>query len=577
MLDVARKMWYDINIIRKGGCLTRCKVMAKNVRKAGSSVSQIKNTSPDMTDTINQTAELRRAQLQYEYPELKFTLPEKNESYYERLVEQYKKLRAAEYEQVCLRVGLDSYNMSRTYECETHKRSNNGIYNGYKELEQRCPELYKELEQRCDSAFVALPDKAIMQTNKGRYLQDMCNSGGSRNIFCCAVSACSVAETICDKFGYDGKSNLMQPYEYFTGANVLYHNPSLKGYVNQNEDLKTLFAEGKVGPGSIISISSTGNTVSGKHALTIIAVEKNEQGKVVNYTVQGNNNCSLNVYNINDPFSDKTVQSVNTSQWAADRIEAEVQNASVEQLEKMIAQTRERMEAGIANLQAIEMDIMQKPVPVSVVLENGKAMQFGRQQEKYSQQYQKMSEKLQDRMHQNDSYRLDMMTKSLAENELKISEDGEKIMQKPEGYVRPAANEEKMPADKAVVRDGFEKMDTQKWERLVDDYLKSNITAPNLSKELKQQAIEAGQRFETTLHSLFTDNGDEISCKTSVRRSAELLGEYLKNGDENIKSLDGFIKFINANSQTKPETQKSSEGIAVAPDMLRILTGRTSR
>ena len=150
-------------------------------------------------------------------------------------------------------------------------------------------------------------------------------------------------------------------------------------------------------------------------------------------------------------------------------------------------------------------------------------------------------------------------------------------MQKPEGYVRPAANEEKMPTDKAVVRDGFEKMDTQKWERLVDDYLKSNITAPNLSKELKQQAIEAGQRFETTLHSLFTDNGDEISCKTSVQRSAELLGEYLKNGDENIKSLDGFIKFINANSQTKPETQKSSEGIAVAPDMLRILTGRTSR
>ena len=52
------------------------------------------------------------------------------------------------------------------------------------------------------------------------------------------------------------------------------------------------------------------------------------------------------------------------------------------------------MEAGIANLQAIEMDIMQKPVPVSVVLENGKAMQFGRQQEKYSQQYQKMSEKI---------------------------------------------------------------------------------------------------------------------------------------------------------------------------------------
>lgn len=411
-----------ISYIGKGGNIERyLKAMAKNKTKqntgAGKQAAPAVKTTPDMADVISQTAELRRDRLKYEYPEVTLSAPETVEMYHNRLVEQYKALRKEEYEQLCLRVGLDSYNTSRTYECLTKKRSNNGIYNGYKELEKIAPEFNQELVNRADSAFVSMADKPLMQTPKGQYLEAECNRGKSGNIYCCAVSANAVAETICHKFGYAGKKNLIQPFEYFAGAQMLFSNPSFSGYNNKQAPLKTLLNEGKAGPGSIISVPSSGNTVSGRHALVIAAVEKDKNGKVVSYTVQGNNYCSLRTYGINDSFSSKVAQSVNTSAWAQKRIESEVQGMTDDQLKQMIAETRQRLDDGITNLQQIETDVLQTSIPVNVKLENGKGANFGTQQAQYGRYYRQQFEKLQSRMLDNMGYKMDHLMEETLKKE----------------------------------------------------------------------------------------------------------------------------------------------------------------
>lgn len=118
-----------------------------------------------------------------------------------------------------------------------------------------------------------------------------------------------------------------------------------------------------------------------------------------------------------------------------------------------------------------------------------------------------------------------------------------------------------LSADRAAICAGFEKMDEQKWTNLVDDYLKSTQTddKKETKEAMKQQKEEASMHFETTLQSLFTNDGTS-DCKAFMIQSKELLDEYLTL-DGTAKSLEGFIKFV----KTKPEETNKNSKTSNAP------------
>lgn len=69
------------------------------------------------------------------------------------------------------------------------------------------------------------------------------------------------------------------------------HRVSGKG----SQNLWKQIDEGQVGPGDQISRQSSGNTVSGRHAELIVAVNRDETGKLKSFVVQGNNSANLQV------------------------------------------------------------------------------------------------------------------------------------------------------------------------------------------------------------------------------------------------------------------------------------------
>lgn len=122
----------------------------------------------------------------------------------------------------------------------------------------------------------------------------------------------------------------------------------------------------------------------------------------------------------------------------------------------------------------------------------------------------------------------------------------------------PQKSEKTSADNKQAIRDSFKKMNSRQWSQLVDDYLKSSTYTPQMNAELKQQAAQAARRFETTLQSLFADNGNKISCKEAMKQGAELLERYIKLEDGKGKSLEGFIAFVEKAQQQNPARAKQN-------------------
>ncbi len=114
----------------------------------------------------------------------------------------------------------------------------------------------------------------------------------------------------------------------------------------------------------------------------------------------------------------------------------------------------------------------------------------------------------------------------------------------------PVPEELRQFENRNAIKAGFEKMDEQTWQALVDDYLISaqKDDRGQTREDMRQQKLDADQRFNAVLQNLFADNGN-IDCKEVMKQSGKLLGEYLALENGEAKSLDGFIRYVESSSK----------------------------
>ncbi len=115
---------------------------------------------------------------------------------------------------------------------------------------------------------------------------------------------------------------------------------------NEGRTLNTLIKEKRVKAGDVISIATDSSEGSGHHALTVAAVNCDNNGKIISYTLMDNNGgkerTRLVTVDINDTYSDfnKQVHYSSVNDWARDEITKKANQMSREELIKAICKSR---------------------------------------------------------------------------------------------------------------------------------------------------------------------------------------------------------------------------------------------
>lgn len=284
------------------------------------------------------------------------------EEYRTALLDGYQKLREKEYETTVKDECLKVYNIN----LDGKKRgiSNNvGTCTGY----QQAPELNKLV---ADSALIKSQENA-----------SMCLYGNLRpltitNLNSCALTAASICQKVSNEMDYANDQNLMQVK--YRGA-----KPGLKGNILAAQGLahsvpseysftpktrvstRELIANGTLNAGDTICVPTgrgATNTSTGYHAMTIADVQKDENGNVTGYIMQGSNNNQFSYYSINDKnpklmTNRPLYNAVICHQWIQDKITEEIDNLKnlpTAELEQTLAKTKERTVESIKQLQETE-------------------------------------------------------------------------------------------------------------------------------------------------------------------------------------------------------------------------------
>lgn len=284
------------------------------------------------------------------------------EEYRGALLDAYQKLRQIEYETTVKNECLKVYNIN----LDGKKRgiSNNiGTCTGYRQA----PELNKQV---ADSALVYSTTNA-----------SMCLYGKPRpltmtNLNSCALTAASICQKVSDEMDYTNDQNLMQVK--YRGA-----KPGLKGNILAAQGLahsvppeycftpktrvstRELIANGTLNAGDMICVPTgrgATNTSTGYHAMTIADVQKDENGNVTGYIMQGSNNNQFSYYSINDKnpklmTNRPLYNAVTCHQWIQDKITEEannLKNLPTTEIEQSLAKTKERTAENIKQLQETE-------------------------------------------------------------------------------------------------------------------------------------------------------------------------------------------------------------------------------
>lgn len=314
------------------------------------------------TELTGRARDLRQREFNDKFPVLDRQNFESDEAYRTALLDQYAAIRKEEYNIICEDVGMNMAAASAYY---TKVGSKVDIWDGYKLL-------------RGDSAQQLRENSGVAYVRQ--YSDGLGVGDDAPNANCAITSAVMVAE-MSRKFGYDGEDNVVTAGDYRNRSAAEIHQSikldtqygSTYGEKNR-KDLNTLIAEGKVGPGSVLSFSSPGNVRnggSGNHAKTLIAVQRDDAGKPISYvTMENNGKGFLNTYSIEYDRNGKPKPGKNkvavtpTNQWADARIAEErnnLANSSVEEIQTAINQSRNRVvgEKGFLNeLQVAEADML---------------------------------------------------------------------------------------------------------------------------------------------------------------------------------------------------------------------------
>lgn len=278
-------------------------------------------------------------QLNEKYGRLRQEDFESPEAYRSALIDQYAKLREEEYRAVCYNAGLEMYRDSMAVIDYKHnpKAMNTYMWNGLKDI----PETVVD----ADSVARRAP----------MYVMDRYQNSGSNTTHCCAITGSTVVQAICDKMGCKDDANIVcfdsaKDFHYFhTGAGHFMYDPHAKNYTGKGR-MADLVSKGIIGPGDrIASESGTAtNSTSGKHERTVIAVDRDENGTVVGYTIQANNSAELSYHRVpdsRDTLNSSQVIYASTNAWMKDQIRQEcleLETLAPEQIQGKIGEVKER-------------------------------------------------------------------------------------------------------------------------------------------------------------------------------------------------------------------------------------------
>lgn len=322
----------------------------------------------------------RQAHVLNDFPELKREDFSTEAKYIEALQKQYKALRQQEYEYICLQQSYDTYLASRCVndlKCRSVMFSSvtgiaEGIYNFVDEEEPTSVEVInQDIEDNPDFSYSLYweGDSAVSVNNAAIEVSDCHQTNAARPVsksHHCAMTGLRIVTGISNRLGYSGDNNFADGA--WAGANAgLIHGRNAgtgvtgcKGAIcngkysvpRKGKTLKQLILSGEIGPGDIISTgkdngSGNSNKVSGYHVLTVASINKDANGNIIGYTLMDNNGgptkTRLEAHSINDKFSSNQVLYTKTHQWANDMFSKEMKGKSAEELQQMIAQSKERM------------------------------------------------------------------------------------------------------------------------------------------------------------------------------------------------------------------------------------------
>lgn len=324
-------------------------------------------------EDIENMTNIRKAEILAHSPELKQEDFASEAEYREALLKNYQTLRQEEYQLTVRNECMKVYNLAKDGRSQGISE-NIGVWNGYRSY-INAPRLSTAEKERRKQQ---VQDCAI---SRAPQMGSICMNGTAKSFISsnnsCAITAAAITAQVSAKMGYDGDDNLMQAK--YRGQNPSFRNNLVaaqgvadcdsipdqykkkiepiaktntqsKRKTTHTPTLNELIANGSIGVRDAFAVRTGGgsNTSTGYHALTLAAVEKDENGKITSYTLQANNGCRFSSHKMNEAsyFSNKTVYNVaNTHAWMEDKIKAEVQtleHLSTAEIEAKLAEQKHK-------------------------------------------------------------------------------------------------------------------------------------------------------------------------------------------------------------------------------------------
>lgn len=323
------------------------------------------------TSTVDNVANLRHEEMNMTFPTISRENFASEEEYRNALETQYRAMREKEFSYVVSDEATKAYMVATQANCQAGTRCQN-------------TQAWQNYSKNRDQTLVA--DSCFNRTRDIAIKSDGLTTNGE----CCAISSTSLIAQISGEMGYDGNKNLIQPKSRLVtlpngqkdvGAN---NNPGAASWIERLDSipekykltpqkisrqyprgvtLNKAITDGLVKAGDEISIITNANNSNpnqtGCHAMVVVDVIKDSQGKVTSYTLQCNNPPCLKHIKANDSseyYSNKKLNcAVKVNDWMNDKIKTEVTSSmTTEQLEAKVAEERSRLSSTIDDLQKTE-------------------------------------------------------------------------------------------------------------------------------------------------------------------------------------------------------------------------------
>ncbi len=291
-----------------------------------------------------------------------------DEDYKRALIDEYLKGRETEYQLRVQNEAMNAYNVSYyVNKCNGKRVENTMAWKGYPKVKLEGEYLHPG----CYSKTPEISKKTDKNVTKGH---------------CCAISTTSFTDYLSEKMGYKDfivprsrlvtdpktkKVNITSMNNCLAADNI--HKmvsipPEYTQYKPKDENdkritLSSAIQKGLIGIGDEFSIkikdADPRNGTTGCHAMFVVDIKRDSKGKVISYTLGGNNPPTLEVVTedkfLTHCYGKKTVVSVvNTNKWIKDKDKEKVKKMSIEELENLVISQKKNLKSVIDDLKKTE-------------------------------------------------------------------------------------------------------------------------------------------------------------------------------------------------------------------------------